>query len=59
MMSDFSYHLDGTAARIIDEPIARNQYAGQHAGLHGQRRRHHRRHSLAAGLHSLADRLDS
>ncbi len=54
-MSEFNYHLEGNAAQLINERIARTRSAR----VLGKRRRHSGRHSLATGLHSIANRLDS
>jgi len=54
-MSEFNYHLEGNAAQIINERIARTRISR----VLGRRTRHSGRHSLASGLHTIAKRLDS
>ena len=57
-MSDFSNLHDQIAAQQIAERVARTQQAGRMAKARGAGR-HPRRHALASGLHSLAERLDT
>ena len=57
-MSEFNHHLEGTAALLMHERIERIERA-RLARLSDRRPRRSGRRSLARGLHSLADRLES
>jgi hypothetical protein len=51
-MAEFEFMLDRIAAHKIDERIEQTKRSRI------PRRRRHRRHALATGLHNLANRLD-
>lgn len=53
-MSEFSYHSERIASTLIAERVQNRQRSATPG-----RRRRTGRHSIAAGLHSLADRLDT
>ena len=54
-MSEFSYTLEAASSAAHDERVRRAQMSR----VPDRRRRHSGRRTLASGLHSLANRIDS